>query len=137
MQQQGAQDEYVTRCRRAGHVLSERNVRYLRVRHDAVEVAPRNDAEGSGVSVGGVEVKAQRDEPSQRFRIQFGVRYAIADSMFPRRAGGDRNDAVLVSWHRPVRAYVLVEECRIERNCSSPEHIGGERVDPARFEQPA
>jgi hypothetical protein len=89
MQQQGPQDEDVTWARRAWHVLIERNVRDLRVRHDAVEVAPRNDAEGSGVTVGGVEVKAQRDQPSERFRIQLGVSDAIADSMLSRRGGGD------------------------------------------------
>jgi len=135
MQQQGPQDEYVTRARRAWHVLIERNVRDLRVRHDAVEVASRNDAEGSGVGVGWVEVKAQRDQPSQRFRIQLGIRDAVSDSMLPRRRGGDSHDAVLVTRHRPVRACVLVKEYRVERNSPNPQHSGGERVDSASFEQ--
>src|SRR5205823_999990 len=112
-----------------------RNVRDLSARHNAAQVAPRNDAEGSGRTVGGVEVNTKGDEPSQRFRIQLGIRDAVSDSMLPRRGRGDRDDAVLVTRHRPVRARMLVEECRIEWNGAVSQHSGCERVDSTSFEQ--
>jgi hypothetical protein len=64
MQQQRPQDENIACARCAWHVLIERHVRDLPARHDTIEVAPGNDAEGSGLTVGGVEVNTKRDQPS-------------------------------------------------------------------------
>jgi hypothetical protein len=61
MQQQWPQDENIPYVRGAGHVPLEGNVRDLAARHDAIEVAARNDAEGSGLTVGRVEVNPKRD----------------------------------------------------------------------------
>lgn len=100
-------------------------------------MAARDHAQGSGVTVGGVEVKAKRDQPSQRFRIQLGVRNAVSDPMLPHRGAGDRDDAVLVTRYRPVGACMLVEEGRIERNSAISKHSSGELVDSASCEQSA
>jgi hypothetical protein len=64
MQQQWPQDENVACLRRAGYVLLEWNGRDLAARHDTIEVAPRNDAKGSAVTVRRVEVNTKRDELS-------------------------------------------------------------------------
>jgi hypothetical protein len=61
MQQQWPQDENIACARRAWHVPIERHVRDLSARYHAIYVAPRNDAEGSGFTVGGVEVNTKRD----------------------------------------------------------------------------
>jgi hypothetical protein len=60
MQQQRSQDENIACAGRAWHVLIERHVRDLPARHDTIEVAAGNDAEGSGLTISGARRPVSR-----------------------------------------------------------------------------